>query len=67
MSTVPCAFCGEYVGLDEDHVSIDATIMYIDDRNERDDFYAHVDCYLREADPSRSIEDTGDAQGWHRP
>ena len=67
VESVPCAFCGDPVPLDEDHVSIDATIERIRDRNERTDFYAHVRCFLKEAEPSRSVEDAGDAEGWSRP
>ena len=45
METVYCAVCEEQLGLDSDHVVIDAEIKRINDRNDRDDYAMHTDCW----------------------
>jgi len=46
MESVYCAVCREQVALDSDHVEIDAEIKRINDRNDRDDYALHTDCWL---------------------
>jgi hypothetical protein len=46
METVTCAECGDPVPLDTDHAHIIVEKERIEDRDERDDYYFHVDCRL---------------------
>lgn len=45
MEEAYCAICETKVPLDEDHVELDAEIVRTADRNGRDDYAAHVDCW----------------------
>lgn len=45
MESVYCAVCHERVGLDDDHVEIDAELVKMDDRNEMDSYAMHTDCW----------------------
>jgi len=45
METVYCAVCHEQLGLDSDHVAIDAEIKRINDRNDREDYAMHTECW----------------------
>jgi len=43
--TVYCAHCRERFTPDQDHVQIDAEIKKIDDKNDRDFYILHLDCF----------------------
>lgn len=55
MESVTCAVCGNAIGLDEDHVDVKAEIVLTRDRNERDDYAVHPDCW-------RNV-----TEGWREP
>lgn len=55
MTTVYCAICGQRFETDDDHVEITAQTVWIDDRDEQDEFVFHVECWDRLSD------------GWARP
>jgi hypothetical protein len=55
METVCCAVCRQTVPLDSDHVEITAEITRIRDRDDRDDYVLHTECW-------HSISD-----GWMTP
>ena len=47
MTTLYCAVCGGRFEPDTDHVQVDAEIVRMDDRNDRDDYVLHPECWRR--------------------
>jgi hypothetical protein len=45
MSEPYCAVCANRVAPDLDHVEIAAETIYMDDRNDQDEYYFHLDCW----------------------
>jgi hypothetical protein len=45
-----CAVCGRPVAPDSDHVEIEAEVVWMDDRNDRDEYIMHLDCALTTID-----------------
>jgi hypothetical protein len=45
MDSVYCALCRRKLPLDQDHVKIEAEVVHTADRNVRDDYVVHPDCY----------------------
>lgn len=45
METVYCAVCEEQIGLDSDHVDIQAELKRVNDRDGFDHYTMHPDCW----------------------
>lgn len=47
MTTVYCAVCGNTFEGDQDHVRVKADIIHIDDRDEKEGYAFHPECWRR--------------------
>lgn len=51
--TMLCAICGDPVAMDTDHVKIDAETRRMQDRNDLDEYYLHIECAMNSLDTWR--------------
>jgi hypothetical protein len=47
VETLYCAVCGQRTAPDTDHVELDAEAVRMNDRNGRDEYVLHVECWQR--------------------